>query len=252
MVGREDETSSAGQNRARKRRARGGSGLLDTGVMPIKRTSLSTKVSEAIVEGLLDGRLSPGDRLVESDLADLLGISRSPVREALTELALSGVVAREPGRGCRIREWTKKDLADLFGVRSQLEGYAARLAATQVTPDFKKTAEKIIARMAKAARKNDYLAMINLDMAFHEAIWELSGNLLLRRVLDDLSPQFRLFLTLNWKFHGGLDEVADNHQRLLDSLMSGDEQKAESAIFDHVVVEKMVSSVKGADYDMRA
>lgn len=230
---------------ARSGRAR--SGLALAKVAPIKRASLSAQVSKVIIEGLLEGRLQPGDRLVENDLVDLLGVSRSPVREALTELARSGVVVRELGRGGRIREWTGKDLEDLFGVRSELEGYAARLAAKNAVPAFQSKAGRIIARMRTAARNDDYMAMIELDLEFHEIIWDLSGNELLQEVLQGLSQQFRFFLTLNWKFHGGLDQVANKHQRLLDAVMSGDPKVAEPAMHEHVVVEKMLAALKQHD-----
>jgi len=235
------------QDKDLDRPARARSGLIGSNVAPIKRASLSAQVSKVIIAGLLEGRLRPGDRLVENDLVDLLGVSRSPVREALTELAQSGVVVREPGRGGRIREWTKRDLEELFGVRSELEGYAARLAAGRVTSAYRSKVEKVITAMRKAARKDDYMAMIDLDMAFHEALWKLSGNLLLQQVLGGLSQQFRLFLTLNWKFHGGLDKVPDNHQTLLDAVMSGDPKIAGRVMIDHVVVEKMISALHKAE-----
>jgi DNA-binding GntR family transcriptional regulator len=215
-------------------------------VAPLKRSVLSVQVSEVIIKGLLEGRLRPGDRLVENDLVDLLGVSRSPVREALTELAQSGVIIREPGRGGRIREWTSKDLEDLYGVRGELEGYAIRRAATRFSPADNAKAEKIIGSMHKAAARDDYLGMIELDMQFHELLWQAADNALLQQVLESLSQQFRLFLTLNWKFHGGLSDVADNHRKLLDALASGDPEIAEKAMVGHVVVEKMISGLKAA------
>ena len=215
--------------------------------LPLKRAVLSTQVSEVIVRGLLEGRLRPGDRLIENELVELLGVSRSPVREALVELAQSGIIVREPGRGGRIRDWTKKDLQDLFGVRGELEGYAARLAAPNFNAKHKASGEKIIAAMRRAGLKKDYMAMIELDTTFHELLWTVSGNDLLRQVLGGLRQKFRFFLTLNWKFHGGLDEVADKHLSLLEALASSDPQVAEKAMIEHVVVEKMIAAIPGKE-----
>ena len=226
------------------RPARTSNSLALTKAAPLKRAVLSSQVSEVIIKGLLEGRLRPGDRLIENDLVDLLGVSRSPVREALTELEQRGVTVREPGRGSKIREWSTKDLEDLFGVRGELEGYAARLAAPNFKEVHRAKASKIIAGMRNAAAKEGFMAMIELDMEFHELIWQTSGNLLLHNVLEGLSQQFRFFLTLNWKFHGGLDEVADNHLKLLDALTTNDPQVAEKAMISHVIVDKMITTLQ--------
>ncbi len=223
------------------------SGLGTAKIAPLKRSVLSERVSKVIIQGLLDGRLRPGDRLVENDLVDILGVSRSPIREALSELAQNGVIDREPGRGGRIREWSKRDLEELFGVRSELEGYTARLVASRFVPQDRPKFEKIIASMRKAAERSAFLEMIELDLEFHDLLWKLTGNALLQQVLQSLGQQFRLFLTLNWKFHGGLDEVADNHVRLLDAIAAHDPAKAEVAMRRHVVVERMVAALQAHD-----
>jgi len=210
----------------------------------VERMALSSQVSKIILEGLLEGRLRPGDRLVENDLADLLKVSRSPIREALTELAQSGIIVREPGRGGRIREWTKQDLEDLFGVRAVLEGYAARLVAQRFDLRARAPFDQIVAKMERASAAQDYLAMVELDVRFHEMLWRSTRNPLLEQVLEGLSQQFRLFLTLNWKFHGGLEEVAGNHRKLLDALATKDPAAAALAMHEHVVVEKMIAALQ--------
>ncbi len=213
----------------------------------IERSVLSTQVSTTIVEGLLDGRLRPGDRLVETQLADVLGVSRSPIREALTELAQSGVIIREPGRGGRIREWTRKDLEDLYGVRGVLESFAISLIVPRMT---KKTAgmfKELIEAMRTAGIEQDYMTMIELDLAFHRTIWRITENALLEQVLEGLSQQFKLFLTLNWKFHGGLEDVADKHRVLLAAMTSGSVEQAEAAMRKHVVVVRMTDALTSMD-----
>lgn len=214
---------------------------------PIARSVLSEQVSKVIVEGLLSGRFRPGDRLVENDLAALLGVSRSPIREALTELGQSGVVEREPGRGCRIRQWSRTDLEELFAVRALLEGYAARLAAARCGREEEKAFSRIIAAMERAAARSDYARMIDLDLEFHFVLWRCAGNDLLLQVLESLSQQFRLFLTLNWKFHGGLEDVADNHRVIVEAIASRDPVRADTALHAHVRVEPMVEALRRHD-----
>lgn len=213
----------------------------------IERSVLSRQVSTTIVEGLLDGRLRPGDRLVETQLAEILGVSRSPIREALSELAQSGVIIREPGRGGRIRDWTRKDLEDLYGVRGILEGYAISLIVPRMTNKAAGMFEELIAAMRAAGIEEDYMTMIELDLAFHRTIWRMTENALLEQVLEGLSQQFKLFLTLNWKFHGGLEDVADKHHVLLAALTSGSVEQAESAMRKHVVVTRMTDALTSLD-----
>lgn len=219
---------------------------------PIARSVLSEQVSKVIVEGLLNGRFRPGDRLVENDLAALLGVSRSPIREALTELAQSGVVDREPGRGCRIRQWAQSDLEELFAIRAILEGYAARLACAHYGPEVEASFTRIIADMKKAAKRSDYARMIELDLEFHRVMWTCAGNRLLLQVLQSLSQQFRLFLTLNWKFHGGLQNVASNHEVVVEAISSRNPARADEALHTHVRVESMVEALKHHDAQVEA
>lgn len=215
-----------------------------TGVQRIERLVLSEQVAKIITDGLLEGRFQPGERLVENELAELLGVSRSPIREALTELANSGLVDRRPGRGASIRQWTVKDLEDLFSIRTLLEGEVLRLVFQALPALDISPLDDFVPEMEKAAADQDYSRMIELDVNFHRTLWALAGNKLLEQVLQGLSLQFRLFLTLNWKFHGGIDKVADNHRRIIAALRKGPEDRVRRAMADHVVVENMIKALR--------
>ncbi len=95
--------------------------------------------------------------------------------------------------------------------------------------------------MRQAADNDDFSGLVRLDLAFHEELWRLSENTLLQVVLNGLKQQFRLFLTMNWKFHGGADRVHVNHQAVIDALESGNPDTAEEVMKEHVVVERMVA-----------
>lgn len=214
------------------------------GVQPIERLVLSEQVAKVITEGLLEGRFQPGERLVENELAELLGVSRSPIREALTELSNSGLVDRQPGRGAAIRQWSAKDLEDLFSIRKLLEGEVARLVFKALPGLDISALDALVDEMDQAAADQDYSRMIELDVNFHRTLWKLAGNRLLEQVLQDLSLQFRLFLTMNWKFHGGIEMVATNHRRILKALREGPSERVRQAMADHVVVENMVRALR--------
>jgi DNA-binding GntR family transcriptional regulator len=207
----------------------------------LERAVLSDQVSQVITDGLLDGRFRPGDRLVENELSEMLGVSRSPIREALVELQKAGLITKEPGRRAVIRRWSPRDLEELFAIRALLEGYAARLAASRNDGLDLEPLREIVAAMRQAAERDDYAGLVRLDLAFHEQLWRLSGNVLLQAVLDGLKQQFRLFLTMNWKFHGGAERVHANHQAVIDALESRCPETAEEVMKRHVVVERMVA-----------
>ena len=210
----------------------------------LERSVLSDQISQIIIDGLLEGQFKPGDTLVESELANMLGVSRSPIREAIQDLQKAGLVMKKPGRRAVVRRWTAKDLEELFSVRALLEGYAARLAAAHSSESSRETLEQIVADMRAAAAAEDLALLVQLDLQFHQELWRLSGNDMLRSVLSGLKQQFRLFHTMNWKFHGGANQVADNHQLLIDAINSGDPQKAEELMGTHVVVGRMVNEHK--------
>lgn len=216
--------------------------LADLG--PLERSTLSEKVAQVITDGLLQGRFRPGDRLVENDLAELLGVSRSPIREALTELSNSGLVTRLPGRGAAIRKWSVKDLQDLHAVRAVLEGQAALLVFDARDRLDLSVLEEVVEPMAAVARAGDFGRMIELDLAFHHRLWALADNRLLEQVLQGLSLQFRLFLTLNWRFHGGLDRVQENHRRIIRCLKGPSRETLSEAMSAHVVVEHMIRGLE--------
>lgn len=207
----------------------------------IERSVLSDQVSQAITDGLLNGRYRPGDRLVESELSEMLGISRSPIREALVELQKAGLITKQPGRRAVIRSWSTQDLEELFAVRALLEGYAARLVASRNGELELDRLRETVVEMQQAADNDDFTSLVRLDLAFHEELWRMSGNTLLQTVLDGLKQQFRLFLTMNWKFHGGANRVHANHQAVIDALESGNPDTAEEVMKKHVVVECMVA-----------
>ena len=207
----------------------------------LERSVLSDQVSLAITDGLLDGRFKPGDCLVENELSEMLGISRSPVREALVELHKAGLIIKRPGRRAVIRSWSTRDLEELFAVRALLEGYAARLAASRGGELELEALGEIVAEMRQAAKEEDFSSLVRLDLAFHEELWRLSGSTLLQSVLNGLKQQFRLFLTMNWKFHGGANRVHANHRAVIDALESGNPDTAEEIMKKHVVVERMVA-----------
>jgi GntR family transcriptional regulator, rspAB operon transcriptional repressor len=201
---------------------------------PLGRELLSEQVTRIVVDGLLTGRLRPGDRLVEEEIARALRISRSPVREAFAELLTSGVLVKEPGRGTTIRRWTVRDVEEFYAVRALLEGEAAGRVAESVSRSGLGGLPAIVAAMEMAAAQRDEPALIDLDLQFHREIWRLSGNRFLEKVLLDLGPQYRIFLALNVDIHADLSEIATLHGEVLAAIASGRSARARAAVGAHL------------------
>lgn len=201
-----------------------------TGFAPLEREMLSEQVVRIIVDGLLSGRFESGTRLIETEIAQQLGISRSPVREALAELQKNGIVDRKPGRGATLREWSVRDVEELFFVRSVLEGCAARLAAERLRPRDLQKLESLVEEMRQAAEAEDRNALVDLDLAFHQTMWQLAENRLLAQVLGSLRLQFRVFMAITCEIHPNLTELWEIHQEIVDVFKSAGPQDAERTV----------------------
>ena len=134
---------------------------------------------------LLSGRFSPGERLSEPLLAQELGVSRTPVREALMRLAEEGLVELVPGKGARVRVFAPEEVEEVYGVRALLEGEAAREAALRATPWELAELERLLQAIDEAPRE-DYPEQMRRDLEFHRALVRLSGNRTLYRLYEDL------------------------------------------------------------------
>ena len=194
------------------------------------------KVVEAITEGVKDGRYAPGQRLVEADLTQELGVSRGPLREALGRLVAEGVLENEPYRGAVVRKLTRADVVDLFQIREVLEGEAARLAAAAIDEgDHRRRMEASLATLDRFKARPDTYAYMDENTRFHEMVVELSGNKMLARLIGQLQVHaFRLLLRrLILESSAMLDSIAD-HERVANAILAGDGRAAEREMRRHV------------------
>src|SRR5204862_6833913 len=119
---------------------------------------------------ILSGRLAPGTRIVETRLAQELGVSQAPVREALRDLEIFGFVVSSPFRGTQVRKISTEDLLEIYPVRAALEGVAARAAATRIDEATLTRLEELLGTMRDAAARDDHRAHVDADFAFHQTI----------------------------------------------------------------------------------
>ena len=200
----------------------------------IETESIADKVRRAVREHVLSGEFASGTQLVESQLAEELGVSRAPVREALQKLESEGLVQSVPNKGCFVVEITEVDLREIYPVRAALEGLAMRLAAQAMDREELSALAHIMERMEQAARDGDAEQVSKIDLEFHEAIWALSGNRRLFQFLTSMMAQIAMFLALNVRLYEDLLDNCLEHVRLLAALRSGDAVRAEQLMVGHI------------------
>ena len=149
--------------------------------------SRSAALARTIRTAIMDGRLKPGQPLRESDLAKELGTSRTPIREALLLLQAENLVAATPNRGAVVMSWDEEDLAELYGLRAVLEGYAARLAAEHVTPEVLDELEASNERYAKLRDSDKLPELVAENLEFHDAILRAAGSARLTTLVRQLT-----------------------------------------------------------------
>jgi DNA-binding GntR family transcriptional regulator len=203
------------------------------GATPFSRVVLRDQVRDFLLARILSGEYEPGSRIIETRVAQELGISQAPVREALRDLEQLGCVVHEPFRGCSVRELSIDDLLEAFPVRAALEGVAARLAADRITDDELAVLAGLVETMRTAGAEGDALAESTADAAFHATIVEAAHNGVLARQWSQLQPQARTFISISMPA-SARGPVADRHLPILDALRSRDPERAATAMHDHL------------------
>jgi DNA-binding GntR family transcriptional regulator len=199
----------------------------------LNRTILSNHIREFIIEGILNGRFTPGERIVESGIANELGVSQGPVREAIRELVVMGFLNNEPYKGTFIRKFSQDELNEVYDIRAALESLGARQAALRITDQDGEILQKIFEDMIAAARANDLHGTVNLNNQFHETIIKISGNSLLLRLWKTLQfGHWTIFTTTVSDL--GLEFLAQRHKPLIDALLSRDPEAASEAMRKHI------------------
>jgi DNA-binding GntR family transcriptional regulator len=198
----------------------------------VARTVLREQVKEVLLERILRRELAPGDRLVETRIAQELGTSQAPVREALRDLELLRLVESVPFRGARVREVRDEDLLEVFPVRTVLEELAAREAARRANGDVRPL-EREMSGMRAAAKRGDPRKQVSHDVAFHRAVVELAGNAALLQSWLVLGIEVSTAFGTYWTYFDR-HELVDFHLPILEAIRSGDAQRAGAEARKHV------------------
>lgn len=212
----------------------GGDDLAAFGSRPQKRQLLVDQVYETVAEALYSGTLSPGIRLSVPDLARRLGVSRSPVREAIIRLEREGLARAEANRGAAVATFQYQDFAEIYDLREVVEGLAARKAAGLRSENDIAVLEALLADHERAVRSGDLEKHMEYDLAFHTQVAEISRNRRAIELLDRLQSQIRLALATTAQKPGNPDMAIKEHKAILAGIRDGDEEAAETAARQHL------------------
>lgn len=192
---------------------------------------LRHQVEETLRGLIVSGVLGPGEHLVESSIADRLGVSRGPVREALQALHAQGWVELRQGRGAFVHEPTVAEVDEVFGVRAALESEAAALAAGNVCESDLDELRKISARGRRAVRGGEYDLVVATNSELHRRIAELSRNQLLGRLIASLDDRIRWYLRPVVQGRG--ESSWDEHDAMIDALAEHDAARVAALMRHH-------------------
>jgi DNA-binding GntR family transcriptional regulator len=200
-------------------------------------SKLSESLREAIEEEVATGKLVPGTHLDEIELARRFGVSRTPVREALSQLAGEGVVEIRPRRGAVVARVTPPRLVEMFEVMAELEAMCARLAARRMTESELHDLAQAHEQCRAAAEGRDPDAYFYANEAFHQAIYRAAHNGFLCDQAHGLQRKLRPYRRLQLRVRNRVQRSFEEHQSVLDALRAGDADGAMVAIRSHVMVQ---------------
>ncbi len=195
---------------------------------------LGDVVFQTLRRAIITGELGPGERLMETKLADKLGVSRTPIREAIKKLEQEGLVIMIPRKGAQVAQFTEKDIKDVLEVRAALEALAARLACQRMDDrDFLKL-QLAIAEYNYAAKQNDLEMMIEKDVEFHDIICNATENDKLISMFNSLKEQVNRYRIAYLKNEEEDNTVEEEHNSILEALKNKDEALASKLASQHI------------------
>ena len=194
-------------------------------------------VDEAVAvlrEGILDGMLAPGSRIRLTEVANRLGMSPIPVREALRILMQDGLVELVPHRGYRVRPVSVEDLTDTYMVRKQLDAFAARQAVGRLDPLALDRLEEVLVRMRDATEAGDMATRRRLHRQFHFGLYNAAGSPWLDRLLASLWETSERYQRLSSRVRGSTSDVLKEHGLILEAVRAHDADAAEARMREHL------------------
>jgi len=193
----------------------------------IKHKSLVEQIVQGLEKKILEGVLKPGERIIEGTLCKMLGVSRSPVREAFRILESKGFVKSEPRKGISVAKITPQEAEDIYLIRANLESLAVYLAVKKQNPEVLKRLKELHRQMTEVAGKGNVSAYFNLNLRFHEILTQACENKRLIELINNFDKQSRRYRIEAASMPGWMNSSIKIHKAIIKSFESGDAEEAE-------------------------
>lgn len=204
------------------------------GVKIGKRKPLREVVYDSLKKSILHGKLKAGQRLIEETLANQIGISRTPVREAFHKFERDDLVSRLPKGGFAVREFTKEDVEEIFGIRIALESYAAYLAAIHITEEKISTLEKKATESVNALEKGEDEKAVQLHTEFHDFLYKSCKSKKLTEMINNFRDYFYRYRSALLHAPGGFKTSISGHHQMIDAMKKKNPKLVEKLVRSHL------------------
>ena len=191
-------------------------------------------VFNTLRQAILRGELKPGERLMEIQLANKLGVSRTPIREALRKLGLEGLVNMVPRKGAEVADITEKSLRDVLEVRKALEELSVQLACEKITEEEIEELKRVAERFKDTLNDQDVTKIAEADVAFHDVIYTATDNQKLILLLNNLREQMYRYRVEYLKKEEAYPQLIAEHEELIDNISKRNKEEATRIMCEHI------------------
>jgi len=196
--------------------------------------TLPSRVYLVLEEAILQGKIKQGERLIEEELAGVLGVSRAPIREALRMMQKEGLVVVSPRKGAIVNSISREDIAEIYKVSSVLEGLSVELFCARASAEERADLQALYASMEQQVRKKDLVQYRKLNRQFHEALIHGSGNKKIKEICGSLQKQISWFQNMNLSVSGRMKTSLREHKRIIDAFLKRNPEAARNAAVEHI------------------
>ena len=200
----------------------------------IKHSNLSQRIYEALKDQIINEELGPGERLLDDKLASSFGVSRTPVREALTRLASEDLVEITPRSGIYVKKLTKKDVEEIYKIRKVLEGLAAREATSIIDGKKLEQLNLLLQKAERSLNSDDYQPCIDFDVALHNSILKNCQNNRLYSIITNLNTLIHVFRVRVARNKEKAKQALSEHRAILKAIKARNPEQAEKIIMEHI------------------
>ena len=191
-------------------------------------------VFNTLRQAILRGELKPGERLMEIQLANKLGVSRTPIREAIRKLELEGLVLMIPRKGDEVAEITEKSLRDVLEVRRALEELSVQLACEKITKEEIRELERVAKEFQQVVKSSDITEIAEVDVRFHDIIYTATDNQKLIQLLNNLREQMYRYRVEYLKRDGVFPQLIAEHEAIIRHIENNEKEKATEVMCRHI------------------